>query len=68
LIVLSLNNTDNILKFPVHKVLAVYAEYYSKLSFNGEININVKKSRNKPDVAQRVPGVLGYQISMIFDT
>jgi len=52
----------------VHKVLAVYAEYYSKLSFNGEININVKKSRNKPDVAHRVPGVLGYQISMIFDT
>jgi hypothetical protein len=36
--------------------------------FNGEINIKVKESRNKPDVAQRVPGGLGSQISMTFGT
>jgi hypothetical protein len=28
----------------------------------------VKKSRNRPGVAQRVPGELGFQISMTFGT
>jgi hypothetical protein len=32
------------------------------------IKVKVKKSRNGPGVAQRVPGGLGSQISMIFGT
>jgi len=32
------------------------------------INLKVKESRNRPGVAQRVPGGLGSQISMTFGT
>jgi len=35
---------------------------------NHVYNIKVKRSRNRPGVAQRVPGGLGSQISMKFDT
>jgi hypothetical protein len=35
---------------------------------NNNIKIKVKESRNRPGVAQRVPGDLGSQISMIFGT
>jgi hypothetical protein len=36
--------------------------YYVKLK------VKVKQSRNRPDVAQRVPGRLDYQIIMTFGT
>jgi hypothetical protein len=32
------------------------------------VKVKVKVSRNRPDVAQRVSGGLGSQISMIFGT
>jgi len=32
------------------------------------LHIIKKKSRNRPGVAQRVPGDLGFQISMTFGT
>ena len=32
------------------------------------IKVKVKKSRNRPGVAQRVPGGLGTQLSMTFGT
>jgi hypothetical protein len=31
-----------------------------------EVKVKIKESRNRPGVAQRVPGVLGSQISMTF--
>jgi len=33
-----------------------------------DLEKKVKQSRNRPGVAQRVPGVLGSQISMTFGT
>jgi hypothetical protein len=39
--------------------------YYGVLVYG---KVNVKVSRNRPGVAQRVPGVLGSQIFMTFDT
>jgi hypothetical protein len=33
-----------------------------------KVKVKVKVSRNGPGVAQRVPGGLGYQISVIFGT
>jgi len=32
------------------------------------VTVKVKESRNKPGVAQRVPGGLGFQMFMPFDT
>jgi hypothetical protein len=32
------------------------------------IKVKIKESRNRPGVAQRVPGSLGSQISMTFGT
>jgi hypothetical protein len=33
-----------------------------------KVKVKVKESRNRPGVAQRVPGVLGSQIFMTFGT
>jgi hypothetical protein len=33
-----------------------------------KIKVKVKESRNRPGVSQKVPGCLGYQISMTFGT
>jgi hypothetical protein len=33
-----------------------------------KVKVKVKESRNRPGVAQRVPGCLGSQIFMIFGT
>jgi hypothetical protein len=33
-----------------------------------EIHVKVKETRKRPGVTQRVPGGLGSQISMTFDT
>jgi hypothetical protein len=33
-----------------------------------KVKVKVKQSRNRPSVAQRVPGGLGYQIFMTFGT
>jgi hypothetical protein len=38
------------------------------LSKTYEVKVKVKQYRNRPGVAQRVPGVLGSQISMTFGT
>ena len=35
---------------------------------NNKYKVKVKQSRNRPNVAQRVPGGLGSQISMTFST
>jgi len=35
---------------------------------NSKVKVKVKESHKRPDVAQRVPGGLGSQISMTFGT
>jgi hypothetical protein len=37
--------------------------YFSAISRSGLLKVNVKRSRNRPGVAHRVPGGLGSQIS-----
>ena len=57
---------------PKH-VVQSKTKYFSKLSCHWQIFyflciVKVKESRNRPDVAQRVPGGLGYQIFTTFGT
>jgi len=33
-----------------------------------KVTVNVEQSRNRPGVAQKVPGIIGAQIFMIFGT
>ena len=42
--------------------------YHKDTCGNYTCKVKVKESRNGPGVAQRVPGSLGSQISMIFGT
>jgi hypothetical protein len=41
---------------------------HTEIQMNLKRGKNVKESRNRPGVAQRVPRVLGSQISMTFGT
>ena len=42
--------------------------FTADVNLNAQIKVKVKDSRNRPGVAQRVPGGLGSQIFMTFST
>jgi hypothetical protein len=46
--------------------IGFYCHLPQKISVQLIVKVKVKESRNRPSVAQRVPGCLGSQISMTF--
>ena len=51
-----------------HEIMLAQIEHSTHILQHGRPEIKVKESRNRPSVAQRVPGGLGSQISMTFGT
>jgi hypothetical protein len=52
--------------FPPYRALTAF--YVTLYVHTILLKVKVKESRNRPGVVRRVPGGLGYQISMAFGT